>query len=319
MLFTPNALHIPDGFLTPFVSLVGWGLALILLLIAVRQTRRQLAERQVPVMGVMAAFIFAAQAVNFPVAAGTSGHLLGGALAAIALGPWAAALVMTAVIVVQGLIFQDGGLLAMGWNIINMGILTAFTGHLGYSIVQRLAGSGRAGRLAGAVAGAWASVEAGAIATSIELAASGTAPLALALPAMAGIHALIGIGEALITVGAVALLQASRPEVMGSAETAPGQKTASFVVLGLLMAMGVAVLSPIASSDPDGLQAVAGTQGFAVQAQGNGLGILPGYAFPLVQNPAVATMLAVAGGVSLVFATAVILGRAASRRAAGRS
>src|SRR3990172_2493267 len=161
MLFTLNALHIPDGFLTPFVSLVGWGLALILLLIAVRQTRRQLADRQVPVMGVMAAFIFAAQAVNFPVAAGTSGHLLGGALAAITLGPWAAALVMTAVIVVQGLIFQDGGLLAMGWNIINMGILTAFTGHLGYSIVQRLAGAGRAGRLAGAGAGAWASVEAG--------------------------------------------------------------------------------------------------------------------------------------------------------------
>jgi len=112
MLFTPNALHIPDGFLTPFVSLVGWGLALILLLIAVRQTRRQLAERQVPVMGVMAAFIFAAQAVNLPVAAGTSGHLLGGALAAIALGPWAAALVMTAVIVVQGLIFQDGKIVA---------------------------------------------------------------------------------------------------------------------------------------------------------------------------------------------------------------
>ncbi len=318
MLFSPHALHIPDGFLTPLISAVGWGLALALVVVAVRQTRRQLAERQVPLMGVMAAFIFAAQAVNFPVAAGTSGHLLGGALAAIALGPWAAGLVMTAVIVVQGLVFQDGGLLAMGWNIVNMAYLTAFTGYLAYSIVQRLAGTGRAGRLAGAAAGAWTSVEAGAVAAAIELAASGTSPIQLALPAMAGVHALIGIVEALATVGAVALLQASRPEVLSSAEAAPGRRTASFIVAGLLLAIGVAALSPIASSDPDGLLSVARAQGFAEQARRTGLGILPGYVLPLIRNPAVATLLAVAAGALFVFAIAIVLGRASSKRAAGR-
>src|SRR3990172_3504360 len=192
MLFTLNALHIPDGFLTPFVSLVGWGLALILLLIAVRQTRRQLAERQVPVMGVMAAFIFAAQAINFPVAAGTSGHLLGGALAAIVVGPWAATLIMTAVIAVQGLIFQDGGLLVMGWNIVNMGVLSALTGYVCYRLARRLTGVSRGGAVAAAFAAAWISVDIGAIATSLQLAISGSSPLSLALPAMAGVHALIG-------------------------------------------------------------------------------------------------------------------------------
>src|SRR3972149_12016442 len=109
MLLSPAPMHIPDGFLTPLVSAIGWLLAAIAITIAIRQTRRQLGERQIPLMGVLAAFIFAAQAINIPVAAGTSGHLLGGALAAIVVGPWAAALIMTAVIAVQGLIFQDGG------------------------------------------------------------------------------------------------------------------------------------------------------------------------------------------------------------------
>src|SRR3972149_6496944 len=128
MLYFPNPMHIPDGFLTPLVSGVGWLLAGIAVTVAIRQTRKQLGERQGPLMGVLAAFIFAAQAINFPVAAGTSGPLLGAALAAMVVGPWAATLIMTAVIAVQGLIFQDGGLLVMGWNIVNMGGVTALTG-----------------------------------------------------------------------------------------------------------------------------------------------------------------------------------------------
>jgi cobalt/nickel transport system permease protein len=315
---SPRELHIPDGFLTPVVSLVGWALAIIVLVIAVRQTRRQLAERQVPVMGVMAAFIFAAQAVNFPVAAGTSGHLLGGALASIALGPWAGALMMTSVIVVQGLVFQDGGLMAMGWNIVNMGILTAFSGRLVYDVVRRMAGPGGAGRLSGAIAGAWVSVEIGAIATAIELAVSGTTPLFLALPAMAGVHALIGLGEALITVGAVALLQTSRPQVLLAGESAPGKKTASIVVIGLAAALVVAMFSPLASSSPDGLEAVAGAQGFLGQAQEPLLRILPDYTLPLVRNPALTVLLSVGLGTIVVFGVAILLGRIASKRGAIR-
>jgi cobalt/nickel transport system permease protein len=172
--------------------------------------------------------------------------------------------------------------------------------------------------LAGAMAGAWVSVEVGAIAAAIELAVSGTTPIILALPAMAGIHALIGIGEALITVGAVALLQAGRPQVLLSAEAAPGQKTASFVLLGLLAALTVAVLSPLASPSPDGLEAVAGLQGFLDQAQAPILRVLPDYTIPLVRNPALTVLLSVGLGTIVVFAIAIVLGRIASRRAASR-
>src|SRR5687767_2309979 len=127
-LAKPPELHIPDGFLSLAISIVCWAVTIGLLALAVRKTNVELGERQVPLMGVMAAFIFAAQMINFPVAGGTSGHLLGGALAAITLGPWAAMLVMASVIGVQALLFQDGGLLAMGANILNMGLLTALIG-----------------------------------------------------------------------------------------------------------------------------------------------------------------------------------------------
>src|SRR5512147_1063148 len=129
MLFAPKPMHIPDGFLSFFVSLVCWGISVVILAVAISRTNKSLGERQVPLMGIMAAFIFAAQMINFPVAGGTSGHLLGGALAAITLGPWAGMLVMTAVIAVQGLLFQDGGLLVMGANILNMGLVTVVIGY----------------------------------------------------------------------------------------------------------------------------------------------------------------------------------------------
>src|SRR3989337_2720115 len=178
-------MHIPDGFLTPAVSVVGWVLAVVMIIVALRQTRRQLDDRMVPMMGVLAAFLFAAQAINFPVAAGTSGHMIGAALAAIVLGPWASLLVLTVVVGTQALLFQDGGLIALGSNIVNMGALAAFSGYAAYRAVVRLAGDHRAARLGGAFAAAWVSVEAGAIATSIELALSGTTDINLALPAMA--------------------------------------------------------------------------------------------------------------------------------------
>ena len=253
---SPAALHIPDGFLTTAVSLIGWILAISMIAIAIRKTRLQLGERQIPVMGVLAAFIFAAQAINFPVAAGTSGHLLGGALAAIVLGPWAATLIMTSVIGVQAVLFQDGGLLALGWNIINMGVLTAFSGYAAYRLLMRGIGDTPKARLAAAFAAAWASVEVGAVATSIELAISNTSPLALGLPAMTAVHALIGIGEGLITSGAVGLLQASRPEILRKAEVP--ERGANFVLAGVLAALITAAFSPLASSHPDGLEFIAG-------------------------------------------------------------
>src|SRR5512132_2010198 len=162
MHYAPAQLHIPDGFLSFFVSLICWVITALVLSDAISRTNKSLGEKQVPLMGVMAAFIFAAQMINFPVAGGTSGHLLGGALAAIILGPWAAMLVMTAVIAVQGLLFQDGGLLVMGANILNMGILTA---AIGYGLYRGVFGYSRPVKLAVAGAAAWFSVITGALFT----------------------------------------------------------------------------------------------------------------------------------------------------------
>lgn len=314
MFFAPHALHVPDGFLSTWVSIVGWALALIVIGIAIRLTRHQLGDRQIPLMGLLAAFIFAAQAINFPVAAGTSGHLLGGALAAIVMGPWAATLIMTAVIVTQGLLFQDGGLLVMGWNILNMGVFTAFTGYAVYVLMRRLMGEGGRSRLMAAFLGAWLSVEVGAVATAFELAASGTSPLSLGLPAMASVHALIGLGEAIITTGAIALLQASRPQVLEVGETAPGRVGASFVMVCFVVALVVAVLSPLASSSPDGLEFVAERQEFLDRALDPLYELLPDYSVPFVLDENLTTILAVVLGTFIVFGVAWAIGRTTARK-----
>ncbi|GMU39720.1 MAG: hypothetical protein AMXMBFR23_05860 [Chloroflexota bacterium] len=207
------ALHIPDGFLSSPIAALGWAGAIIAIGVAVRMADRDLNERAVPLMGVMAAFIFAAQMMNFPVAGGTSGHMLGGALAAILLGPWAAIIVMTAVVGLQAVLFQDGGIAVLGANILNMGVITAFIGAALYRATKPFAGSG-AGLLAVAFVAAWLSVEASAIATALQLAASGTSPFEVVMPAMVGVHALIGIGEGLITAAALAFVASARPDLL---------------------------------------------------------------------------------------------------------
>ncbi|MBI5960630.1 MAG: energy-coupling factor ABC transporter permease, partial [Chloroflexi bacterium] len=216
------ALHIPDGFISVPVAAVGWALMISMITLALRQTRDQFGDQsggqsgdqKVPLMGILAAFVFAAQMINFPVAGGTSGHLLGGTLVAILLGPWAAVLVMTSVVSIQALLFQDGGLLALGFNVFNMGILTGFTGYTIYQWLRRALRRVPRGEVVAAVVAAWVSVEAAATATALQLAISGTSPLNIALPPMVGVHALIGIGEALITAGALTFIQQTRPDLI---------------------------------------------------------------------------------------------------------
>ena len=209
----PLPLHAPDGFFTLPVTLAGYAISALFIGLAIHRTNRQLDERTVPMMGVMAAFIFAAQMLNFPVAGGTSGHLIGGALAAIVLGPWAAILVMTAVVGLQALLFQDGGLVALGINLLNMSVLSCLAGYVIYWTARRINSSFRFLVTGGFIA-AWVSVMISATAAAVELGISGTSPLTVALPAMSGVHALIGIGEGLITVGALSLIRASRPEIL---------------------------------------------------------------------------------------------------------
>lgn len=308
-LLSPKQLHIPDGFLSPVVSIVGWVLAVAAIGYALRQTRGQLGEKQIPLMGVLAAFIFAAQAINFPVAGGTSGHLLGGTLAAIILGPWAAVLIMTSVIAVQALVFQDGGLIVLGFNIVNMGVITAFTGHLVYQWLKKAMGENRNSLLIAGAVGAWISVMLGAMATAAEMGISGTSPLGVALPAMAGVHALIGIGEGLITVGALTFIYATRRDLLNMGETAPAQASANWVAVGLGISLIVAIFSFAASPDPDGLERVAEDTGFLDKAMNPFYNLLPDYTIPFISNELLSGILAVVVGTLFVFGVAFLLAR----------
>jgi cobalt/nickel transport system permease protein len=212
-------MHIPDGFLNTGTSLAAWAASAGGLGYALHRVNKTLGERQVPLMGVTAAFIFAAQMLNFTVIGGTSGHLLGGALAAILLGPWAGMLVLSSVLAVQALLFQDGGLLALGANLFNMAVIGVLVGWATYTILNRLLGNRTwAVFVSGFLAG-WLSVVLAALMAAAELALSGTLAWQIVVPAMGGIHALIGIGEGLITVGVLAFLRVARPDLLTLGQT----------------------------------------------------------------------------------------------------
>lgn len=207
-------LHAPDGFLSAPVAGVMWAITALALALAVRRADANLDEKAVPLMGVMAAFVFAAQMFNFQVAGGTSGHMMGGVLVAVLLGPWAGTVVMACVIAVQALVFQDGGLVAIGANVFNMGVVGTFGGYYLYRLIAGVLGGERRGRMPAAAIAAWCSVAAAAVLISFQLALSDTASLAVALPAMVGVHALIGIGEAVITVAALSFIAATRGDLL---------------------------------------------------------------------------------------------------------
>ncbi len=205
-------MHIPDGFLDLQTSVAAGAISVGVVAYASYALRRRVAPEKVPLLGVAGAFVFAAQMINFPVAGGTSGHLLGAALVAILLGPWAAVLVMTAVLVIQCFIFQDGGALALGANVLNMGVTGALLGYAIYATIGKL--SQRVSvRYTAAFLAAWIAVMAGAFLCSCELIISGTVAPQVVLPAMLGVHALIGVVEGVITVGALALVRRSRPDI----------------------------------------------------------------------------------------------------------
>lgn len=204
-------MHIPDGFLNveTWATLAGVSAAAVGW--AARRTDERMDEKSVPMMGVMAAFVFAAQMINFPVAGGTSGHFMGAALAAILLGPSSGLLIMTTILIVQCLLFQDGGLTALGANIFNMGLIGAVGGYYLYELGRRLWRNRGPGP---AFLGAWLSVVLAAFACAVELAVSGTVPFAAVLPAMVGVHALIGVGEGLITAAVLGFLSQVRPDLL---------------------------------------------------------------------------------------------------------
>jgi cobalt/nickel transport system permease protein len=312
MSYSPEPMHIPDGFLSLVIAVVCWMFTVAILGVAISRTNKSLRERQVPLMGVMAAFIFAAQMINFPIGLGTSGHLLGGALAAILLGPWGGMLVMTVVITVQGLLFQDGGLAVMGANILNMGLITAAVGYGIYRIAQ---GRSHSFQMTMAALAAWLSVMAGALLTSFEIWLSGNARVEIIVPAMLVVHALIGIGEALITVAALSFIFHTRPDLI-QGEDAPVQGGRGWILVGIVIAVIVVLLSPLASTNPDGLNRVAMDLGFlqTTQAHHISTSLLPGYQIPGVGFTPLSRILAGGIGVLIVLLGGIFLGRLIQKR-----
>lgn len=208
-------MHIPDGFLSLPVSLLGWAVAIALIAVSLQRVESTYGDRTVSLMGVCAAFIFAAQMINFPVPGGTSGHLMGGTLAGALLGPWAGSLVMSAVFIVQAVLFQDGGLTVLGPNIFVMGLIGTFGGYYLYRAIRFSLGRDHwSATAAGLAVAAWVSVVGASVIVAVMLAVSGTVPLGVALVAMVVWHALIGVGEALITVAAVGHVWRTRPDLL---------------------------------------------------------------------------------------------------------
>ncbi|MCI0582122.1 MAG: energy-coupling factor ABC transporter permease [Chloroflexi bacterium] len=304
-------MHIPDGFLDAKTLVVTTGLAAVGVTAAVRQARTQLPPSKVPLLGVTAAFVFAAQMVNFPIAGGTSGHLIGGVLAGVLLGPSGAVLVMTSVLTLQCLLFADGGLLALGANIFNMGIVGGVGGYYVYRALSRAFGA-RAKFLAVAVA-AWCGTVMSAVATAGELSLSGVVPWSVGVLAMAGVHMVMGVGEALITTLVVLAIDRTRPEILADGPAGlPLRGTGETVAFGLVISLGLGIfVSPIASTWPDGLEKVAGALGFLERAVKTPLAPapIPDYALPGIASPGWATALAGGVGTTVVFLAVLVIAR----------
>jgi cobalt/nickel transport system permease protein len=209
-------VHIPDGVVSGEVNAATLLVSAGVCAVALAKARRNLEERQVPLLGVTAAFIFAAQMVNFPVAGGTSGHFLGAALAAILLKPLNACLVMAIVLVTQCLGFNDGGITALGSNLFNMGVVGGLVSYAVFRGVLWVLPRRRESVLAAAAVASWLSVTLCAACCAVELGISGTSPLRVALPAMSGVYAVVGVGEAIITGAILSSVMAVRPDLIGA-------------------------------------------------------------------------------------------------------
>ena len=250
-------MHIPNAVLDPRVAIVTTVLGVGGLGYGLRSLERRLGERTTVLMGTMAAFVFAAQMVNFPLGPlAASGHLLGGVLSAVMLGPWAGAVVIAAVLIVQCFLFGDGGLTALGANFVNMGLIGAVGGYAVYAPIRRALGGSR-GVILGAMVAAWFSVILSAGAFSVELAASGRWPdFWRVLSLMVLVHAAIGVGEALITGMVLRFILLTRPDLIPDVRDSPAHAR-GVTAAGLVIALAVAIfLGPLASQLPDGLEFV---------------------------------------------------------------
>ena len=302
-------MHIPDGFLDAKAAVTSAVLAGSGVGVALSQVRRHLVRRKVPLLGLAAAFIFAAQMLNFPVMGGTSGHLLGGVLAAVLLGPSAAVIALTCVLVVQCFLFADGGVTALGANVLNMAVIHPVIGYGIYRLIRHRR-TGQRGMIVAAAFASWCATVAAAMVCAGELALAGTISWPLAFPAMTNIHILIGLGEGLITALVITAIARVRPELVAeSLQPTIVRRSGEFIGLGLLVALGLVIfVAPFACPWPDGLEKVAETLGIKSAAP-----TLPAplaaYQVPGLKSAVATTAIAGAIGTLVALGLALLLAR----------
>lgn len=321
-------MHISDGVLSPSVNLVTGLAAAAGIGLCVRRFRATASPEETPRMGLVAAFIFAAQMVNFPLGvAPVSGHLMGGTLAAALLGPWAGGLAMASVLIVQAVLMGDGALTALGANWLNMGLIGSVASASILSFLQKV-GRGRLGMVTTVMLAAWFSVIVSAAAFSLELAfSSGFAEFGRVLAWMVLVHSLIALGEALITGLVVRGVAISRPDFLafnassGMASGSVGGSKSGWLFGGLMITAAVVVLlAPLASVNPDGLEFVGEKLGFNPKAESGYNAPLPDYSTPGLPEGRWSTVVAGLLGTSVVFIAGWALSRGAvDPRQSGKS
>lgn len=313
-------MHAPDGFLNAGTAVATGMVSAATIGTALRQAKQHVIDKSIPLAGIAAAFIFAAQMFNFPVAAGTTGHLLGGAMAAILLGPHLGALVTTVVVVVQALAFADGGITALGYNILNMAIIPAYGGFALFLLFRRYLPKTRSGVIAATGLAAGLSVVLSAAAFSLEWLFGATAPVPFdtVFAAMVGIHLLIGVGEAVISALTLGAVMSTRPDLVYGAQDVTGDALhtkdriplRAFLIGGLLATTIVAtVISQFAVDNPDGLESVANQTGIEGRA-GYLSSIFADYATAGVANEGLSLAIAGLVGVAITLVVGFGISRA---------
>jgi len=327
-------MHIPDGFVSGPINGMTAATSAAAVAFSVWRVKREVGQKEfaVPLLATTAAFVFAAQMLNFPIGGGTSGHFLGAATAAALLGPWSACIILTLVLVIQGLLFADGGISALGSNVLNMGVIGGMGAYLIMRGVRALLPAGRGGYLASAAVASWASVVVASGVCAVELAMSGTSPLGIALPAMAGTHAVIGIGEALIATAVLTAVATARPDIipewarLHEAHSSHGRtRRGVWALAGVGLALSVALAlfgSPFASRSPDGLEKVAEQKGFMQAAAQDKVvwtrAPLPEYKVKGVESEKGSTSLAGLIGTAGVFVLGLVVIKVVARQPTGR-
>ena len=258
-------MHVPDGFINAQVSAATGVISLGTLWVYIRNAKNLVADRLIALTGMMSALIFVLQMINFPIAAGTSGHLLGGALAVIVLGPSLGVICISIVVVIQSLLFADGGLSALGVNVLNMAIITSLTGWLIITSWKKLFGDSRFSLISGSVIAGLLSVVFSSIAFVLEYAIGGTVsvPLGSVFIAMISTHLFIGLGEGIITAIIISLLLRVRSDLVyvNTKKNKSNSLSTSYGIF-IILILSLTLITPYASSDPDGLESVATEFGF---------------------------------------------------------